>query len=205
MRTDNLAALAQLNLCFPIAPLPRTVKAFTDDGVVVYDPDLRAEVTIALDGMTGTWIVQANGYPPAKKTVEYEGGEDPASAARKTRKAAKGTGTAVLQGLNHSANAVVNIDNGPDKSWRIKAQGANGKATSFESGGYRVGGSLAYGKDPSKQIGMKELHDFRLDLETASAAKELAVKNGQTPSSTLAANAVSVAGTHCGMPPKPTI
>jgi hypothetical protein len=159
----------------------RSVKAFTDEGVVVFDPDLRADVTIAPDGMRGSWIIQANGYPPSKVTAEYEGGEHPSSGAAKTGKLAKGFGTAIAQGLNHSANAVVNVDNNPDKSWRIKSQGANGKATEFESGGYRMGGSLAYGRDPVKLLGMKQLQAFKLDLEVAKAASESAAKDGQAP------------------------
>ena len=164
----------------------RTVKTFNGDGVLVYDPDLRADVTIAPDGMSGTWILEVNGYPPVKKTVEYEGGENPSSGAQKTGKLAKGVGTAILQGFNHHANAVVNVDNDPDKSWRIKSVGANGKAMEFESGGYRVGGSLAYDRDPVKLIGMKELHAFRLDLEAAKAAVQSAAKEGQTPKFSLA-------------------
>jgi hypothetical protein len=153
----------------------RTLKSFSDAGAVVYDPDLHSDITIAPDGMSGTYILQAQGYPPTKTTIEYEGGEHPASAAKKVGKLSKGIGTLFAQGLNHNPNAGVNVDNDPDKSWRIKAQGADGKALMFESGGFRVGGMTYSGKDPFKMQSLKNLQAFKLDLETLEAA----VKSGQ--------------------------
>jgi len=155
----------------------RSVTSFTDAGVVVHDPDLRADVTISPDGMRGSWIIQVNGAPPVRKIVEYEGGDKPASEGQKIGKATKGGLTAVFQSRNTRADATVNVSNNPDKSWRILAENGSKKETTFESGGKRTGGYVAYtGRDPAQQIGIKELHAFRLDVE---AAKDAAGKQGQ--------------------------
>jgi hypothetical protein len=145
-------------------------------GVIVHDPILGrsggVDVTISLDGMKGTWILDpGNGAPPIKYTAEFEGGDNPASGGAKFSKAAKGLTTATLNSYNTRADAAVDVSKNPDNDWRIVTEGSNGKRT-IELGGFRQSTFEANtGRDPVKDIAEKQLEAVKLDVLAAQEYK----------------------------------